>query len=136
MLGTCDGFIEARVVRGSVKTGTFDHGPNDEVCLWSAKTQIVHNSMDPKWNEKFVASVPGYHNLTLQLILWDSNAPLPDVAIAQAWVDLLEVAKGAPGGPEVDHKLRFSKLPGIAPVADFKKTQLKLTLAFEQAFSK
>jgi len=132
--GTCNGFVEVRIVKHDVKKKAFENYPDPDGCLWSAKTEVVHNELDPKWNASFKPVVPAYHGLQMQLILCDSAAPLPDTPICQAVIDLIDVVVGKPGEAPTQHKLKFSRLPQVEPSVDFKKTQLTMTLAFEQVF--
>lgn len=136
MLGTCDGFIEARIVRGDPrKAAQFDYSPG-ESCLWSVKTNVVSNTMEPKWNQDFEAVVPVDNTVFLQLVLWDSNSPLPDVAIGHAVVELSQVASLKPGLAPTEHKLKLTKLPGVEPPGDFSKTRLKMLLGYSLVFNK
>jgi len=132
--GTCDAFMEVRIVKHDVKKREFEQYPDPDGCIWSAKTEVVNNDIDPKWNASFKPVVPAYHGLQMQLILCDSNAPLPDLQICHAVIDLSDIIAGKPGEDPTQHKLKFSKLPQVAPAADFKKTQLTMTLGFEQVF--
>lgn len=130
MFGTCDCFVEARVVRGDPrKVAQFEYTPGTP-CLWSSKSAVVNNNLDPKWNQEFEALVPIDAHCFLQMILWDSNSPLPDVALCHSVMELSEVAAAKPGGSPTEHKLKFSQLPGVDLPGDIKKTQLKVELSF------
>merc|ERR1719291_147934 len=133
--GTVDGFIELRLVKDCHKAPLskkdFDWTPDPATCVWSAKTDVVTDNMDPKFNAEFQTIVPGYHALKLQVILWDSNSPLPDVPIAHHIMDMHKITCGDPGQPPTEHKVKFSKIPKVQAPGDFKKSTLTLNLAYD-----
>lgn len=134
MLGSCDAFIELRAVRdGQLQKAAFEYHPGPK-CLWSAKTSVVNNSTDPKWNENFEMVLPGDPTMKLQMILWDSNSPMPDMALAHAIIDLKQVAALKQGGKEVVHKLKFSKLVGVDCPNEIKKSSLKIAITSALTF--
>lgn len=131
--GTADAYIEARVVRGDPKKMEFSYAPGDNV-IWSGKSKVVANSMDPRWDETLEFEVAGDPDYRLVLILWDSNSPMSDTAICQTVLELKEIAALEPGSAPVQHSLKFSRLPKVDPVAEFKKTTLKLTIGQSLVF--
>lgn len=125
--GSIDAYIELRVVSSDPRTATFEkHPPQD--CIWSAMTKHQTNNVDPTWKEAFTPLLPGDPKLTLQLILWDSNSPLPDTPVAHALLELKDVASLKQGGADVSHKLKFTAIRDVQCPAEIKKSTLKITI--------
>jgi Ca2+-dependent lipid-binding protein len=133
LLGTIDGFVELRVERQDVRKKQFESYPG-ESCVWSSKTTIVQDSMDPKFNQEFDVVLPARAPLQLQVIIWDSNSPLPDSPIAHGVLDLMEVAGKPLGKGPQEHKIRFKCPPGVNPAGDVKKTTVAVSINHQQLF--
>merc|ERR1719356_2006928 len=87
MFGGINSFVELRVETQDPKKKDFESAPSS-TCLWSSKTPAVQDSYDPKFDQHFDVVLPAIFALKLQVILWDSNAPLPDSPICHSVMDL------------------------------------------------
>jgi len=127
LLGTCDAFMEARVVTADPQSLPFEKSPGAS-CIWSGRTKVINNSLDPKWNDKLKFTVPGHQSLCLQMVLMDSGS-VCDTPLCHTVIHMKEIAHGTPGGDFAEHKLKFSKLIGVE-CPDFKRTQLTIKIKY------
>lgn len=141
LLGTINSYIELRIVRQSPRKKEFSrypikaHGPG--CCIWDGRTNIIQDSMDPNYKQDFDdIEILAYRDLYLQMILWDSNAPLLDSPICHTEIALADIISMKPGADLVEHQLKFSRLDGADSGQDFKKAKLKVLLTFNQVFER
>lgn len=128
ILGTIDGFVELRVETQDPRKKDFETRPTSS-CLWSAKTSVIQDNMDPKFNQEFDIILPAYAYLILQVIIWDSNSPLPDSPICQSVLELKEVTGRSPSAEPTEHRLKaFKNPPGVGLVADVKNTRVAMKI--------
>lgn len=130
LLGTCDGFIEARLVKRDPRKMAFSGTPGEE-CVWSGRTNPVANSMDPSWGQELSCVTPGDPHYYLQVVLWDDNSPLPAQPLGHAVLSMREIACTLPGAEPVEHKLKFQKLPDTSGYPDLPKTRVHMRLSFD-----
>merc|ERR1719393_1196220 len=101
---------------------------------YSARSEPVPDTMDPKFDKDFTFEVPGDPSWFMQLILIDDNTPLPERPLGQAVIPLHELGAAAPlsmGGKLVEHRLKFSKLPGVDMPPDTKKSKLTVEIGYD-----
>lgn len=92
--GTISSYIEARILQSDPRKDPFTQRPTLE-CLWSGRTGVVSENTDPCWQQEFDFTLAyDVSSLWLQLILWDINAPLPDVAIGHAVMSVSQAQSG------------------------------------------
>lgn len=125
MLGTISSYVEARVVRTDPRKAAFQSQPNDE-CLWSGRTAVVNDKVDPVWDQEFTFTIDAEPLLWLHLILWDTNSPLPDMPIGQAVQALTQVKamSGHVHGQMAEHHVQLEDVPGRNIAADLSRAKL------------
>jgi len=132
MFGGINSYVELRIETKDPKKNDFESSPTS-TCLWSSKTPAVKDSLDPKYDHNFDVVLPATAALKLQVIIWDSNAPMPDSPICHSLMDLSGLVGEMPKEPK-EHKLRFAHLPGVAPTGDVRKTVVAVAIGVSQAF--
>lgn len=133
MLGTISSYVEARVLRCDPRKVPFHSQPTAAAeCLWSARTNVVNDNVDPNWEQEFdftLACDAG--SLWLQLVLWDANSPLPDVPIGHSVVKVSQAVHSAHGGDLAEHSLRLEELPERHVATDLSRAQLAVRMGCE-----
>jgi len=138
-IGTINSYIELRLVQGSPRRQEWSRYPNKTeglgFCYWSNRTDAVADETDPNYKKVFEdIEVIAYNDLFLQIILWDSNAPLLDTPVCHTEIAMKEIVATKPGGNPIEHQLKFSRIDGADSGIDFKKAKLKLNIGFKLAF--
>jgi len=125
MLGTISSYVEARVVRADPRKAIFQSQPSHE-CLWSGRTVVVNDKVDPVWDQEFTFTIDAEPSLWLHLILWDTNTPLPDMPIGQAFhlLKQVKVKSGRSHGQMVEHHLQLEDVPDRSITADLSRAKL------------
>lgn len=133
MVGTISGYVEARVLRSDPRKAPFVPRPSSPAeCLWSGRTGVVGDSVDPSWEQEFEFELScDVASLWLQLVLWDANPPHPDQPVGHAVVRLLQAVQPSPRGDLVDHQLRLEELPGRHVAVDLSRAELAVRLGCE-----
>lgn len=126
MLGTISAYVEARVLRNDPRKASFVSRPvSPTECLWSGRTKVVADNVDPCWEQEFEFELAcDLTSLWLQLVLWDANPPHADAPIGHAVVKISQAVQPNLGGELVDHLLRFEELPERHAVADLSRAKL------------
>jgi len=132
MFGGINSFVELRVDTEDPKKKDFESSPSS-TCVWSSKTPHVQDSLDPKFAQTYDVVLPAIFALKLQVIIWDSNAPLPDSPICHSVMDLNGPVGEMANEPK-EHKLRFAHLPGVTAAGDIRKTILTVAIGVSQIF--
>ncbi|CAE7809885.1 unnamed protein product, partial [Symbiodinium microadriaticum] len=101
--GGIDSFIEIRATRGDVRKEDFSLEP-DKKCIWSGKTNVHPDTVTPKYNQELKAILPGDPSLQIQIILWDSNAPMADYPVGHHVMEIKE---------EISHKQNLDPLEHV-----------------------
>lgn len=124
MLGTISSYVEARVVGSDPRKASFQTQPSNE-CLWSGRTSVVGDKVDPTWNQEFAFTIDADPSLWLHLILWDTNAPLPDMPVGQIVEPMPQVSKlGRSHAKLVEQHLQLEEVPGWNVAADLSRAKL------------
>merc|ERR1719265_2274625 len=131
MVGTISSYVEARVLRGDPRKASFYSRSSAPCqCLWSGRTSVVAENVDPVWEQEFEFTLAcDMNSLWLQLLLWDTNSPHPDVPIAHAVLNMSQAIRERPqhGGPGalVKHTLNLEDLPDHSGVvSDLSRAKL------------
>mmetsp|Transcript_42451 Transcript_42451/g.76262 ORF Transcript_42451/g.76262 Transcript_42451/m.76262 type:complete len:1198 (+) Transcript_42451:78-3671(+) len=129
-----DAYVELRVTRADVSRLNFLRG--DENCIWSGRTPAVRDSLNPAWNKVLRCVLPGDPTLKLQVVIWDSNAPLADTPLGHHVMDLREAICKPQDLLPVEHRLKFMRLPGHAKEPGMSSATLTMTMASKLLFTK
>lgn len=124
--GGIDSFIEIRATRSDVTSDWFHD--EDPKCIWSGRTQVHTDSVAPKFEQEIKATLPADPTLKIQIILWDSNAPMADFPVAHHIMDISEEICHKQDLPPVEHIIKFQKIPGQAATSGYQKASLKFSL--------
>mmetsp|Transcript_58884 Transcript_58884/g.131468 ORF Transcript_58884/g.131468 Transcript_58884/m.131468 type:complete len:537 (-) Transcript_58884:4-1614(-) len=125
--GGIDSFIEIRATRKNVRKEDFSLEPDDK-CVWSAKTNVHPDTVSPKYDQELKAVLPGDPSLLIQIILWDSNAPMADYPVGHHVMDIQEEICHKQNLDPLEHIIKFQKIPGQATVPGYNKATLKFSL--------
>lgn len=125
--GGIDSFIEIRATRGDVRKEDFSLEP-DKKCIWSGKTNVHPDTVTPKYNQELKAILPGDPSLQIQIILWDSNAPMADYPVGHHVMEVKEEISHKQNLDPLEHVIKFQKIPGQPAVPGYNKATLKFTL--------
>eukprot|EP00434_Breviolum_minutum_P010890 symbB.v1.2.009602.t1/scaffold613.1/size180894/10 len=123
--GGIDSFIEIRATRSDVKS---DFLVDDPKCIWSGRTQVHTDTIAPKYNQEIKATLPADPTLKIQIILWDSNAPMADFPVAHHIMEISEEICHKQNLAPLDHVIKFQKIPGQTPLKGTEKASLKFSL--------
>lgn len=124
--GGIDSFIEIRATRSDVKSDWFPD--EDPKCVWSGRTQVHTDAVAPNFDQEIKATLPADPTLMIQIILWDSNAPMADFPVAHHIMDISEEICHKQDLPPVEHVIKFQKIPGQAAPSGYQKASLKFSL--------
>jgi len=133
MLGNRDAYVELRVTRDVSCSKFLRHADKD--CIWSGRTQAAADTLNPEWNKVIRCILPGDPSLKLQVVLWDSRAPLADTPLGHHVLELKEAICKQQGLPPVRQKLKFMRLPGHAKELGISATTLTMAITSNLLFS-
>eukprot|EP00929_Paragymnodinium_shiwhaense_P076837 TRINITY_DN39557_c0_g1_i1.p1 TRINITY_DN39557_c0_g1~~TRINITY_DN39557_c0_g1_i1.p1 ORF type:complete len:939 (+),score=241.27 TRINITY_DN39557_c0_g1_i1:239-3055(+) len=134
MIGTINSLIEIRICKKDPRKSDYVAAAGPDLVAFSGRCDAVPNSMDPKYDKEISFETPGHPLWFLQLILIDDASPMPETPLAQAVIPLYELGETLPfsmGGKQIDHKLRFSKLPGADLPAEIRKSKLSVAIGYD-----
>lgn len=100
----------------------------DKKCIWSGKTNVHPDTVTPKYNQELKAILPGDPSLLIQIILWDSNAPMADYPVGHHVMEIKEEISHKQNLDPLEHIIKFQKIPGQPAVPGYNKATLKFTL--------
>merc|ERR1719326_2793168 len=131
MLGTISSYVEARILRGDPRKVPIHLRPAAAAeCLWSGRTNVVSDNVDPSWEQEFDFTLAcDVGSLWLQLVLWDANSPLPDVPIGHAVVKISQAVQAE--ADMVSHHLRLEELPERHVATDLSHAKLAIRMGLE-----
>eukprot|EP00435_Cladocopium_sp_Y103_P007263 s3374_g2.t1 len=78
----------------------------DPKCIWSGRTQVHTDAIAPKFDQEIKATLPADPTLKIQIILWDSNAPMADFPVAHHIMDISEEICHKQDLPPVEHVIK------------------------------
>lgn len=128
MLGAISSYVEARVLQSDPRKASFHARPLAPECIWSGRTGVVSENVDPCWLQEFNFTLAyDVTSLWLQLILWDTSAPQPDVPIGHAIMEISEAQSGSIKELAI-HELSLEELPQSHVSADLSRAKLAIRM--------
>lgn len=131
-IGSIDAFVEVRLVKGDPRQMEYKNAPGSET-LWSGKTQVVNDNMEPTFNEEMAFERAADPSLFLIVCVADS-ATLGNTPIGMVVVPFRQICSNKGGAVQEFKKTKLEKLPNWPAPENLKLASVTFSVVHEVCF--